>query len=220
MKLLTLAIVLAAACIVNAQVQIFTDETLYLAAMSGPGYQALIEDFEGSDWDGVRNVSAPSVTSKGITWTGTDQITTGEAPARTGWAIYDHPGGDPDILYGSSNNTLYGIGGWFKTSTPYTNIQIYLDSALIPDANITLGTQYVFLGVIDTSGFVNFEIRDTEATPGDQKHWFADDFTFAMIPADSIPTLSEWGMLILALLLLAFGTAAILKRRKAAVKTL
>ena len=35
---------------------------------------------------------------------------------------------------------------------------------------------------------------------------------------DNIPTLSEWGMMILALLLLAAGTAAVVRRRKAVVK--
>jgi hypothetical protein len=34
---------------------------------------------------------------------------------------------------------------------------------------------------------------------------------------EPIPTLTEWGFLILALLLLAFGTAALIRRRKAAV---
>ena len=34
--------------------------------------------------------------------------------------------------------------------------------------------------------------------------------------AQEIPTLSEWGMLILALLLLAFGTAALVRRKRAA----
>jgi len=34
-----------------------------------------------------------------------------------------------------------------------------------------------------------------------------------------IPTLSEWGMLIMGLLLLAVGTAAVVRRRKAAIKT-
>jgi hypothetical protein len=34
-----------------------------------------------------------------------------------------------------------------------------------------------------------------------------------------VPTLSEWGMLIMALLLLAAGTTAIVRRKKAAFKT-
>ena len=37
------------------------------------------------------------------------------------------------------------------------------------------------------------------------------------IPCDEIPTLSEWGMLVMALLLLSIGTVAVVRRRKAVV---
>ena len=218
MKKLAHVMIAGAITISIAQAQVYTDESLYLSALNGMGFQPLIEDFDGSDWDSVRNVTAPSVTSKGITWTGTDQITTSEGPARTGWAVYDHPGGDPDILYGTSTDTLYGIGGWFKTSTPYTNIQIYLDSVFIDNANIQLGTQHVFLGVVYPDGFTNFEIRDTEATPEDQKHWFADDFTFGRLPSEEVPTVSEWGLLIIGLSLLAAGTVAVIRRKYVAMR--
>lgn len=220
MKLSMIAFLIFSVDVATAQVQVFTDESLYLTELNNSGFEALIEDFDGSDWDGVRNNPAPSVTSKGITWTASDQVNTGQGPARSGWAVYDHPGGDPDILYGTSVNTLYGLAGWFKTSTPYANIQFYLDGVLIPDANITIGTEHVFLGVIDLDGFTDFEIRDTEGTPEDQKHWFADDCTFGWIPPANIPTLSEWGMLIMGLLLLALGTVAVVRRRKAAVNSI
>jgi hypothetical protein len=215
MKLTIITLLIVLTSIATAQVQVFTDESLYLTELNNSGFEALIEDFDGSDWDGVRNNPAPSVTSKGITWTASDQVNTGQGPARSGWAIYDHPGGDPDILYGSSENILYGLAGWFKTSTPYANVQFYLDGILIPDANMTIGTEHVFLGVIDPDGFTDFEIRDTEGTPEDQKHWFADDCTFGWIPPAEVPTLSQWGMLIMGLLLLALGTAAVLKRKRA-----
>jgi hypothetical protein len=215
MKLTIITLLIVLTSIATAQVQVFTDESLYLTELNNSGLEALIEDFDGSDWDGVRNNPAPSVTSKGITWTASDQVNTGQGPARSGWAIYDHPGGDPDILYGSSENILYGLAGWFKTSTPYANVQFYLDGILIPDANMTIGTEHVFLGVIDPDGFTDFEIRDTEGTPEDQKHWFADDCTFGWIPPAEVPTLSQWGMLIMGLLLLALGTAAVLRRRRA-----
>jgi hypothetical protein len=39
------------------------------------------------------------------------------------------------------------------------------------------------------------------------------------IPCDEIHTLSEWGMLIMGLLLLAAGTVAVVRRRKTALKT-
>lgn len=40
---------------------------------------------------------------------------------------------------------------------------------------------------------------------------------FSVMDSEQIPTLSEWGMLILALLLLAIGTVAVVTRRKAAL---
>jgi glucose/arabinose dehydrogenase len=43
---------------------------------------------------------------------------------------------------------------------------------------------------------------------------------FKIVPLpQTIPTLSEWGMIILALLLLAFGTAAVIRRRKPAMRS-
>jgi hypothetical protein len=39
----------------------------------------------------------------------------------------------------------------------------------------------------------------------------------ALEESQEIPTLSEWGMLILALLLLAIGSVAVVKKRKAAI---
>jgi F0F1-type ATP synthase assembly protein I len=43
----------------------------------------------------------------------------------------------------------------------------------------------------------------------------SDDFTILTV---TIPTLSEWGMIILALLLLAAGTIGIIRRRKTAIE--
>lgn len=194
---------------VIAQTVVYTDEAAYLSAISNLGLSPLVEDFEGSAWDGVRSsISlgthvAPSVTSQNITWTASDNVTTSEGAGRTGWGVYDHPGGDPDILYGASTKTLYGVAGWLHTSTPVTNVQIYLDGVLVDGGSIQVGTSDIFLGVIDEAGFSAFELRDTEGAPGDEKHWFADDFTFAATAAARVPALSGWGELILALSLLA-----------------
>jgi hypothetical protein len=47
---------------------------------------------------------------------------------------------------------------------------------------------------------------------------YSDDISILINLSDSteIPTLSEWGMIVLALLLLAIGTVAVVRRRKAA----
>ena len=48
-------------------------------------------------------------------------------------------------------------------------------------------------------------------------NWYGDEDceTFTCPDSPEIPTLSEWGMLIMALLLLAIGTVAVVRRRKA-----
>jgi hypothetical protein len=200
----------------KAQIQVFTDESEYMTALTGLGSDLLVEDFDNSDWDFVHDATAPSVTSKEITWTGTDQVATSQGPAISGWAVYDHPGGDPDILYGASTRVLYGVGGWFKTSTPSTSIQFYLDGGLITDAHIVIGTQHSFLGVVDPDGFSGFEIRDTEGTPEDQKHWFADDFTFGVDPAPQVPSLAPTNTVILVTILIIVGIlSTMLARRRA-----
>lgn len=189
----------------QAQIQVFTDETSYLSALAAMEYTTLLEDFDSNDWDSVRYIPASSVTSKGITWTASDQVTTSEGPAVTGWSIYDQPGGDPDILFGESTQALYGIGGWFKTSTPLTSIQIYLDGVIVSDAHVTIGTEHSFLGVVAPDGFTAFEIRDTDATPEDQKHWFGDNFTFGVMQAQQAPSMGVTGILVLAIAILLTG---------------
>lgn len=197
---------------VQAVPTVYTDETSYLSALSAGGYGPLVEGFEGAAWDGVRTTiggvqSAPSVTSQGITWTSTDEVTTSSGAARSGnWGGYDQPGGDPDILFGQSAFTLYGIGGWFRTNTPTTNIQLYLGGVMIDNGSLTLGTAYSFIGIIEPAGFTTFEIRDTEAVPEDQKHWFSDDYTFAVAPASNIPAASAWTFAMLILLVITAGT--------------
>lgn len=215
---------LMAACFVgivathgDAAVTVYTDESAYLSARNGLGYSTLIEDFEGTVWDSVRTTiidgkqTAPSILSHGITWSATDAVTTSEGAARTGWGAYDHPGGDPDILYGTAARTLYGLGGWFHTNTPFTTIQIFLDGVPVDNGSIQLDSQHRFLGVIDTDGFTAFEIRDTDATPEDQKHWFCDDFTFAVLP--QVPAVSTWGLIALASVLVGAGVIITRRRR-------
>jgi len=199
---------------IAAQVQTYTDETAYLDALNASNFEPLVEDFDGADWDAVHDASADSVVAKGITWTATDQVATGQGPAISGWAVYDNPGGDPDILYGSSVSRLYGLGGWFKTSTPTTSVQIYLDNVAVPDAHIVVGTQHVFLGVIDPDGFTTFEIRDTEGAPGDEKHWFMDNVTFGQLPLYAIPSLSNHHLAALIVLLLLLGSFAVYRRHR------
>lgn len=45
---------------------------------------------------------------------------------------------------------------------------------------------------------------------------YIDDFAVYGMSMEQVPTLSEWGMIIMALLLLALGTVAVVRRKKAA----
>ncbi|MBI4916938.1 MAG: hypothetical protein HY825_13905 [Acidobacteria bacterium] len=179
-----LAVLLPAAP-AGAEATAYTDEATYLAALTAAGYDQFTEGFEGAAWAGVRTanpispVTAASVTSQGIAWSGSDGITTNNWAARSGWALYDEPGGDPDVLRGWSESTLVALGGWFKTSTGTTTLRIRVDGAPVDSGSLALGSTYAFLGVIDPDGFTSFEIFDSEASPQGPRHWFCDDFTFA-----------------------------------------
>jgi len=151
-------------------------------------------------------VSAPSVTSRGIIWTAnhplTNSITTGSGAAVTGdWGIYDpdhgsatgtpagcdidnppeqclyHDGFRGSRVTGASR--LYAVGGWFS-GTAGANIVVILDQT----SQIGLGKlpnpslQPQFFGVIETNGFTEYEIRETDGKVGQQRLIFADDFTF------------------------------------------
>jgi len=167
-----------------AQPRVFTDEGSYLAALSDLGYRPLVEDFEGPSWAAVRTTiaggthTASAVTSNGITWTALHAVTTGDQVGRTGWGVFDHVG-----LFGTSATVIYGVGGWFFTNTPFTDLALVIDGAIADQASLTIDTQYRFLGVIVPGGFTRFEIRDLESSPLDPRHWFADDFTFAVTGA-------------------------------------
>jgi len=80
--------------------------------------------------------------------------------------------------------------------------------------------------VIDVSDPSNPTLEGSHDTPGqamslmvDGDYAYVADFNSGMqvlrFTGPPIPTLSEWGMLIMALLLLAIGTAAIVRRKRA-----
>ncbi len=181
------------------------------------------EGFENdSVWGTVRTTIvggshvAPSITSKGITWTSNNavsQVTTSEGAATGGqWGFYSSPHGEfssphtddiPDGFRGSSAQTLFGIGGWIQTNTPFAGISLLLDSVPVDFGNLPgggdatrIGTAPLFFGVIDTAGFNAFLWQETEGTFDDQKFIFADNFTFAVPEPGSI-ALSALGMIMI-----------------------
>jgi hypothetical protein len=191
----------------HAQITTYTEETAYLNALATSGYGTFEEGFEdNATWGSVRFPNAaPSVTSMGIVWTSNhpnavtqpSHITTDSGPARTGlWGFFSSPHGNPGVtdLLGFIEDgfigtrqpgagTLYGVGGWF-TGTFGGQIILILDGdELNPISLGPLTSTHQFYGVIDTTGFSKFEVRETEGTREDQKFVFSDDFTFGMQPS-------------------------------------
>lgn len=163
----------------NAAVTPYTDENVFLGRLSN----AVTEDFDGPSWDPVRSTpfvvnAADSVTSQGITWTSSDQVTTSTGAGRSGYGIYAYRHGIPDSIVGHADGTLFAVGAWVVTNTPFAKIEFILNNTEVVDfKDVPIGNQYVFLGVIATSGFSTFEIRETEGAAGDQKFIFVDDVT-------------------------------------------
>jgi hypothetical protein len=193
----------------------YIDEATYLNDLAAQGYAPIHESFENDTaWGPVRGTTEPNITNLGVTWTSNyvnGEITTGSGPARTGdWGFYalpHNPLGDGFI--GTSNDTLYGVGGWFVTNTPVAKLGLVLDgNELDPvdfgeiceivdeeevncvDLNVT--NEYGFYGVIDTDGFGVFEFSELEGTSEDQKLIFSDDFVFGIVPpACTITTIGD-----------------------------
>lgn len=151
--LLSIIMLLAPALRAEALPVAYTNQADYLSALSGMGLTPVHEGFEGDGaWGGVRSSIvggaqlAPSVTSKGVTWTSNfaaGQITTGAGPARTGnWGFYAIPhgsydAGNPDCFTpglcgdgwqgaAQAGEVLYGVGGWIDTNTPPAELGLFL----------------------------------------------------------------------------------------------
>jgi hypothetical protein len=199
-------------------------EAPYVAKLAELGYNAFLESFEGSPWNSVRStfltvVSAPSITSKGITWTSnfpaTNNITTGPGPARSGlWGAYDpdhgHGTGTPtncdvntlpdscrpfDGLTGSGT-ALFAVGGYFSGIIASSNIAVVLDGAVPLTLGKLAGGGHHFYGLIDSNGFSQFQFREVDGKVGQELPIFVDDViigTTSPVPPNAAPVLAPIG---------------------------
>ena len=89
---------------------------------------------------------------------------------RTGLGVYDTYG-DPDKLFGTNSiGTLYGVGGWFRTSSSSApSISVLFDGSSV--GSFSINGNYSFFGAIETSGFSSFSLITSTG------HWGADDIT-------------------------------------------
>ncbi|MCW8830996.1 MAG: Ig-like domain-containing protein, partial [Gammaproteobacteria bacterium] len=179
----------------------------YLNKLSELSYSFFSEGFEGGAWDIVRTpdlgaaITAPSIISKGITWTSnhpnTNGISTVSGAARTGqWGGFDPVHGlatgtttecDVDVPpiscrphdgLSGSGTALHGVGGYFS-GTIGANIAIVLDGTNQISIGRLPDSGHHFFAVIDTAGFSAFEFRELDGKVGQELFIFADDFTIA-----------------------------------------
>jgi hypothetical protein len=177
-------LLLAAPGVGRAQPVEYENEAAFLQALDGLGFAPLVEDFEGTAWDGYRTTdpfdpqAALEVTSQGLTWSGNDWITTNTNWGRDGsWGVFTAyvTGGWPESFLVVPDRTLYAAGGWFNSNPDFgADIGILIDGVLVANRNI--GTGHQFIGVIDPSGFSRVEFVDLEA----EAAIGADDFTFGV----------------------------------------
>lgn len=196
--------------LLQAEVSTYNDETAYRVALLQLGYTTVFEGFEDdSVWGALRTtivggaMTAPSVTSQGVTWRHNfpaspgNQITTGSGAARTGdygFFALPHgnysspepctaPGDCGDGFRGSTptGTLIFAVGGWVQGSHG-AKLAVFLDDGVNPpgfdDKTVISGSK--FFGVIDTDGFNEFEFRELEGTKEDQKFIWVDDFTIGL----------------------------------------
>ena len=172
-------------------------EASYLAKLTELGYASFQESFESDAvWGTAREpVTQPLVTSQDVGWAPNNLVsgvTTGTGAARTGeWGFFELPHGDPtgavtdplrDGFMGTwtGADSLLGVGGWLTSNTGNARTRFVLDGVEVGFADPRLATLYLFFGIIDTTGFTDFEIYETEGVVGDAEFIFADDFTLAV----------------------------------------
>jgi len=181
-------------------------ESSFLGKLAELGFTPLHEGFENDVvWGASRSpLKLPSVTSQGVMWTPNNdisEVTTGPGPARSGdWGFWESPHGDAtggpfdplrDGFKGiwMEAGSFVGVGGWLTSNTGGgAKVQFVLDGIPAPDftdPNVT--SAHRFFGVIDTTGFMEFEIAETEGVVEDQKFIYGDDFLLAA----SVPVFSD-----------------------------
>jgi len=171
-----------------AAVERYKTEAEYLARLAQLGYEALVEGFEGSAWDGLRSVYpnqnvALSNTTQRVTWSsvghdlwpsgGPSYITTNPNWARSGnWGIFD------TYLASTIRITvpepIYGVGLWVDTNPDLQDAGFLfpgrataeLPGYVIPGYGAMYpgdngGAGHCFIGIIDPDGFTDVIITGT-----------------------------------------------------------
>ncbi|MEJ2618969.1 MAG: Calx-beta domain-containing protein [Candidatus Thiodiazotropha sp.] len=148
------------------------------------------ESFEGSDWEGTRSSGVQSVTSQGITWSGSSTESSFVRTSTSGGDVHEgsylmfpvdnrntHLVPDKYTL-SASGTTLYGVGGWFRSSTGAKIGFTANGSAAVDftgsDATVS---EWTFLGFIDDAGFTTVQVAAVDEGGDEVNIFFSDDFT-------------------------------------------
>ena len=180
------AVVTVYCCDATAEAQFIQD----LSNLPSISTDITKESFEGSDWDGTRTTGVQSVTSQGITWAGSSTESSFVRTSTSGGDVHegsylmfpvdnrnDHLIPDKYTLT-ASGTTLYGVGGWFRSSTGAkigftTNGSAPVD---FTGADATV-SDWTFLGFIDDAGFTTVLVEAVDEGGDEVNIFFSDDFT-------------------------------------------
>jgi hypothetical protein len=148
------------------------------------------------------------------------------------WYHMHQPPGCPPFVPGDVD------GNCVVDSNDVTHLQEYIAGTGLPPRLIVIDTAGIFYPAADANGSCHINGSDVtylilylnHGGPAPiycplyppQGTGTSLDLAFVVNsgPTEPIPTLNEWGMLIMALLLLAAGTVAVIKRKKTAVKAI
>ena len=120
--------------------------------------------------------------------------------------------------------TIYGTVTDMNTSNPISGAQVHADDgAGNTGSDVTSGDGSYSIFLAPSTYTVSFThadyyettIPDVVVTDGGNTLL---DVEMEPLPGEEIPTLSEWGMIILALLLIAAGTIAVIRKRNPAIE--
>ncbi len=193
-------------CTANAGVMMFTDESEYLAAIAK--YDTITESFETAEWDASRPIGATSITNQGLTWSGTDLISTSPSGLTGNYSVHDtrelvSHSYHLDIV---SDKTLYGGGGWFFGPGQWPlDFWISVEGAdelyYYPDTPNPFRGDAFFVGFTFDEGSNHIRFVSVEG------NFNADDFTFATAPVPEPATMMLFGIGLL-------GLAGVNRRKK------
>ena len=214
---------------------LYTDEALYLEDLKLLGYTTISEGFEDDAvWGASRSPTlVDSTTSQGLVWKSNyTTSTTGASGIGGTYSFFSDPHGnstdgpnlcEPDvndfndpcwqydgwIITSAESDTLYGIGGWIRSSKA-TEVTFLLDGANVkPGRDGEPVSGWTFFGVIDEGGFTSVDILELEGSDYDQIFIWGDSFNVGVsaVPVPAAVWLFGSGLI---------GLVGIARRKKAA----